>query len=743
MIKLAWKKISNLIVVCSPFDSMGIKKGSDLKEAEQEIRKQHHFFSTKIQNQGCHFYLLAWATILLVLQLYLHISSLWLEDQEAFVQGTFSASKVKHALKALDEKLSPNHHARRATAFNIEIFSAPKPFIASDREVNLRAIRSWQRLVPRPKITLLGDDIGYSEVAAEYGLHIRRDVDKTFLGVPLFNSMFHVANQSKATVAVIMNGDIVLLGDFVHTLKRILTRFENFLMISARYDLEEVPDDAQEGSNNYDAIMQNYALRHGTLHTYGGMDLWAWNPSGPRLFDGQMPHFIFGRGKYDNWLTHETIVAGRRHVIDASEAVMSIHIRHGYNLVSQSQRSLLSESEGRFWSQGKKSKFELFINIYLSLHTGSYRNQMGNILSAPWRLARCLEPGGSCFVKRLRPGACNCEYSVSSVATQTDASVVKGSRVIQCGIVSQEMEEDYEIPSEASAKYTTEPASFGMPLTLKSATEKLAINKTMIVTALNFGYKDIMMNWVCNLRHLSITNFVIAAFDNELYEFGYTRGLPIYLETEVTGRYNTSLTDATYGTSSFKELTKMKSRIVLRFLKLGYNVVWSDADVVWFRNPLVDLWAHKADLVIQTNAPDNEEANANRRINSGFYLAIANEKVINGFERVIRYAAKSRMSEQPCFYDVLCGKEGERRVGNNECLFEGMRVRLLDRDSYPNGITGGIWDVEDGKITERFPEVIVLHNNWVKGTVAKLERYVRHGFVMYDVQSGLCRYPRF
>lgn len=720
---------------------MGIGKGPNVKKTDKEQRNRYHVPLIRGQNLGCQLYLLGWVSVLLVLQLYVHVSSLWSGDQAAFTHDKSSTSRMKHALDALDEKLSRNHHAHRAKAFDIEIFSAPKPFVESDKEVNLRAIRSWQRLVPRPKITLLGDDVGYAEVAEEYGLHIHRNIDKTFLGVPLFNSMFNVANQSKATVAVIMNGDIVLLEDFICTLKRVLTRFENFLVISARYDLEEVPNDAQEGSDNYDAVMRDYALRHGILHTYGGMDLWAWNPDGPRLYDGQMPHFIFGRGKYDNWLTHETIVAGRRHVIDASEAVMSVHIRHGYNLVSQPRRSLLSSNEGKFWSQGKKSKFELFINIYLSMHTGSYKNQMGNILFAPWRLARCLEPEGSCFVRRSRPGACNCEYSVSSVATQTDAKMVQGSRVIQCGIVSKETEVDYEIPSQASIKYVSEPASFGMPLTLKSVTEKLVINKTMIVTTLNFGYKNIMMNWVCNLRYLNITNFVIAALDDELYKFGYTRGLPVYLESEVMGGLNTSLMGAAYGTSSFKDLTKMKSRVVLRFLKLGYNVVWSDADVIWFRNPTEDLWGYDADLAIQTNAPDNEEANANRRINSGFYLAVSNERVINGFEKVIEYAAKSRMSEQPCFYDVLCGKEGEGRLGNNECSFEGMHIRLLDRGKYPNGITRGIWDVEGGKIKERYPEVFVLHNNWVKGTTAKLERYVRHGFDLYDVKSGLCRYP--
>lgn len=30
----------------------------------------------------------------------------------------------------------------------------------------------------------------------------------------------------------------------------------------------------------------------------------------------------------------------------------------------------------------------------------------------------------------------------------------------------------------------------------------------------------------------------------------------------------------------------MKSRIVLRILKLGYNVLMSDVDVYWFKNPI-------------------------------------------------------------------------------------------------------------------------------------------------------------
>ena len=35
----------------------------------------------------------------------------------------------------------------------------------------------------------------------------------------------------------------------------------------------------------------------------------------------------------------------------------------------------------------------------------------------------------------------------------------------------------------------------------------------------------------------------------------------------------------------------MKSRMVLRILKLGYNVLLSDVDIYWFKNPLPFLYS--------------------------------------------------------------------------------------------------------------------------------------------------------
>lgn len=628
-------------------------------------------------------------------------------------------------------------------SLSLEIFSAPKPFIGEDKGNNERAIKSWLRLKPTPKVTLLGYEIGYDEAARDFGINVERRVDKNFLGVPLFNSMLQRANESKEMITVIINGDILLFDDFIQTLRKVVTNFEHFLVVGARYDVDELPLKLDENNPHYTRKVREHVLASGTLHTYGGMDVWAWNTDGPRLFDPVMPHFIFGRGKYDNWLTHETIAAGRRQVVDASETCLTVHIRHDYHLVTGNARPVPTGRRllGAFWSEGKKSKFELFINIYLSLHVGSYTNQMGNVLFAPWKLSLCLEPTGMCLLKRKRPGICNCEFSSFVGNTQTDPVVKNGSRVIRCGMISVETKDNFVIPVLPPEGQTEAPA-FGLPLTMRSVIERVIINNTVILSALNYGYRGIMMNWVCNMRHLGITNYVIAALDADLYKFAYTRSLPTYLENTIFQGLNASiLTDASYGTDSFKQLTKMKSRVVVRILKEGYNVVWSDTDIVYFKNPLQDMWSYNVDLCIQTNAPDNEPMNGKRRLNSGFYLAKSNAPTIQAFEDIIKFASKSRMSEQPCFYDVMCGKEGQNAEGDDTCRYNGIIVKLLDRHVYPNGITDGIWDVPGGKIPEKFPNLFILHNNWVKGADGKRKRFEKHGFILYDKESELCLYP--
>lgn len=54
---------------------------------------------------------------------------------------------------------------------------------------------------------------------------------------------------------------------------------------------------------------------------------------------------------------------------------------------------------------------------------------------------------------------------------------------------------------------------------------------------------------------------------------------------------NVSFDDCHFGTRCFQQVTKVKSRIVLEILRLGYNVLLSDVDVYWFDNPMPFLYS--------------------------------------------------------------------------------------------------------------------------------------------------------
>jgi hypothetical protein len=73
----------------------------------------------------------------------------------------------------------------------------------------------------------------------------------------------------------------------------------------------------------------------------------------------------------------------------------------------------------------------------------------------------------------------------------------------------------------------------------------------------------------------------------------------------------------TFGTSEYKDMTKIKTRVVLAVLRLGFDVTWTDTDIAYFKNPLPYLNAMESDFVIQTDAKETSSPNSN--LCSGFY----------------------------------------------------------------------------------------------------------------------------
>lgn len=645
---------------------------------------------------------------------------------------------------------------------SLSIFCAPKPYTPEKHDPQRRALLSWLRLTPPPKIVLLGSDPTFNDLAAEFPgrISVESQLDYNFYGVPLFHSMIARAQAADTELSMIINGDIILLNDIMLSLAKVHSSFKDFILTAARWDVaQDFPfsfdpevwsknDGKGENGKLLEEQIREYARGSGSLHTYGGVDFWLWNNSPMPLFAGAMPPFAFGRGKYDNWLTHEAVTAGFRDVVDASEAVTTIHVAHSYAHVAEADKAKASggiPTKLNFWSTRKQSSWELFANIHMAQSTGSYTNQKGTALHIPWRMTSCHEPKamGMCLQRRLRPANCSCEYSPYVAATQSDPKLE--GRHWTCGTVSVDKKQDFTINPVAHPKSVA-----GLPHTMEQLLPQVAKKvddlKVVILVAVTFGYAEMLMSFICRLRALGLAdNLVVAALDEDLYRFSFTQGLAVYYEQGSTRLKGIDSKDCQFGSQCFRQFTKLKSRSVLHVLKAGYSVLWTDVDIVWFKDPLPELLSFgTGSFPIQSNEPNASLPGTGiRRINSGFYFARADAMTVEAFEAITAHAATTSLSEQPSFYDVLCGVGGELLVpGKEECVWtNGLKTVFLDRAGYPNGAVHKFWEAKDveGACAEK--GCTILHNNWIAGKDAKRERLVKNNFWHYDAERRMCMWP--
>lgn len=132
--------------------------------------------------------------------------------------------------------------------------------------------------------------------------------------------------------------------------------------------------------------------------------------------------------------------------------------------------------------------------------------------------------------------------------------------------------------------------------------------------------------------------------------------------------------------------------------------------------------------------------NLPRRLNSGFYFARSDNSTVAAMEKVVKHAANSGMSEQPSFYDTLCGEGGSNRVGDDKCVEPetNLTVHFLDRDLFPNGAYLDLWQRKNIRAACEKKGCLILHNNWISGRQKKLERQVLSGLWNYDISTRMC-----
>src|SRR5438105_543872 len=281
----------------------------------------------------------------------------------------------------------------------LTIFSTAKPFVGHSAIIQRNALESWCRLTPDIEIILLGDVPGAAEICRELRLRHEPQMALNEHGAPLLNDLFERAQRLAHHEAVCYcNADIIFTSDFVRALERVRSRFETFLMVGRRWDLDVIQP-LDFSLLDWQETLVERAHREGFQRLHYNIDYFAF----PRGQYHDLPPVAIGRRWWDNWLLWKMRAAGVP-VVDASETITAIHQNHDYAHHPQGMA-------GVFFSEESRRNFEL-CGGWSHLHTiedaayrlgptGIRRNLSYWLAPAKRRVRRAVETAQTFFRTRL------------------------------------------------------------------------------------------------------------------------------------------------------------------------------------------------------------------------------------------------------------------------------------------------------------------------------------------------------
>ena len=196
--------------------------------------------------------------------------------------------------------------------------------------------------------------------------------------------------------------------------------------------------------------------------------------------------------------------------------------------------------------------------------------------------------------------------------------------------------------------------------------EKVAVKRELIVCLANTNVKEMLEVWFTNIKRVGITNYLVAALDDETAKFCESNQVPVYKRDPDDG------VDIIGRTGSNHAVSGLKFRILREFLQLGYSVLLSDVDIVHLQNPFDHLY-RDSDVESMSDGHDNMTAYGYNDVfdeptmgwaryahtmriwvyNSGFFYIRPTIPSIELLDRVATRLSKEKAWDQAVFNEEL------------------------------------------------------------------------------------------
>ncbi|KAI9033203.1 nucleotide-diphospho-sugar transferase-domain-containing protein [Hyaloraphidium curvatum] len=247
----------------------------------------------------------------------------------------------------------------------------------------------------------------------------------------------------------------------------------------------------------------------------------------------------------------------------------------------------------------------------------------------------------------------------------------------------------------------------------------------VMVSFASASYWDMTLNFVKSVQQAGIPNLLIVTMDNASSLFASEVGIPFF-------PYHAHLNSSDggtdeFGTDIFRDMVNRRCSLIAVALRAGFNILLSDVDVVWKRNPFPFFSQGDYDLEIQS---DSRRAFTERMpqtpfsdfVNAGLFYARGIPKVTDLFQTLA-----DRLREDPTRDDQT---ELNRLLNDNAF---NIRYRVLDPVLFPNGFQHFSRSISARAGVDPF----CIHNNWVIGQTTKIYRFREAGVWLQDPPERL------
>ena len=244
--------------------------------------------------------------------------------------------------------------------------------------------------------------------------------------------------------------------------------------------------------------------------------------------------------------------------------------------------------------------------------------------------------------------------------------------------------------------------------TVTMATQEVELAKTfysshnwIILMTVNTGYLDFFQNWFWYFRRhqLNVTVIVIAE-DNACFEkLNQLYNNTSHSVTIERSGSETTESAADFDSAQFNKLVGQRPTHILKYLQLGYNVLYSDTDSVWLKNPFphlvgeFDIWA-QLDHVMHC---------------TGFLAIKTNQRTLQ-FVREWRTYMEKRTTTND-------------QIGFLEMDKRRLCIQGLNTDFFPAGYQYFAVNSNTGYSNDKYADAVVVHNNFIIGHDKKKERF--------------------